>query len=313
MFDDEQPKGRKLKVTIGVVLLLAAVGALAVAGWALVRTKSYTVPDLVGIQEEVALNEISGNDWTVEREIERSDEFPEPGTVIRTVPEAGIKLDEGETFVIAVSEGPEAACAARAERPPPGRGAGAARRAAPRAVEGTPAFSEDVPAGSVISWSVQDDAALVAGDEVLPDTAIVLVLSQGPAPRPSPDLTNMTLEEATAATAAVQLLVVEGEQLFSDTVEVGRTITQVPAIGEPVERGGTITIQLSKGPDVVTFPDLTGQTYAQVETTLAGAGFAISSLLGTTEGTFVSASVGGEPVEVGQVFARNTAVDIVAL
>jgi serine/threonine-protein kinase len=132
-------------------------------------------------------------------------------------------------------------------------------------VEGTPAYSEDVPAGSVISWTVQDDAALVAGDEVLPDTAIVLVLSQGPQPRPAPDLTNMTLEEATAATAAVQLLVVEGEQLFSDTVEAGRTISQVPAVGEPVERGGTMTVQLSKGPDVVTFPDLTGQVYAQAD------------------------------------------------
>ena len=69
-------EGRKLKVTVAVVLLIAAVGALALAGWALVRTKSYTVPDLVGIQEEVALNEISGNDWTVERNLERSDEFP---------------------------------------------------------------------------------------------------------------------------------------------------------------------------------------------------------------------------------------------
>ena len=103
------------------------------AGWALVRTKSYTVPDLVGIQEEVALNEISGNDWTVEREIERSDEFPEPGTVIRTVPAAGIKLDEGETFVIVRERGPEAAGAARGDRAAAGRRAGRADRAPPRA------------------------------------------------------------------------------------------------------------------------------------------------------------------------------------
>ena len=58
-------------------------------------------------------------------------------------------------------------------------------------------------------------------------------------------------------------------------------------------------MQLSKGPDVVAFPDLTGQTYAQAQVTLAGAGFAINSLLGTTEGTFVSASINGDPVEPG--------------
>ena len=45
----------------------------------------------------------------------------------------------------------------------------------------------------------------------------------------------------------------------------------------------------------------------------AGAGFAVSSLLGTTEGTFVSASIAGEPVAAGAVFPRNTAVDLVFL
>jgi eukaryotic-like serine/threonine-protein kinase len=313
VFDAERPKGRKLKVAVGSILFLAAIGALAVAGWALVRTKSYTVPDLVGIQEEVALNEISGNDWTVERDLERSDEFPEPGTVIRTVPNAGVKLDEGETFVLYVSEGPKLRVLPDVTGLPLAEAQAELNELRLVPVEGTPVYSEDVPAGSVISWSVQDDAALVAGDEVLPDTAIVLVLSQGPEPRPAPDLANLTLDEATATTAAVQLLVVEGEQLFSNDVEVGRVIAQTPAVGTPVERGGTVTVQLSKGPDLVPFPDLTGQVYADAQTTLAGAGYAVNSLLGTTEGTFVSASIDGEPVEPGATFLRGTAVDLVFL
>ena len=65
-------------------------------------------------------------------------------------------------------------------------------------------------------------------------------------------------------------------------------MTQTPPPDTAVERGGTITIQLSKGPDVVPFPDLTGQTYAQAQETLAAAGYAITSLLGTTEGIFQS-------------------------
>ena len=161
---------------------------------------------------------------------------------------------------------------------------------------------------------MQDDAALVAGDEVLPDTAIVLVLSQGPQPRPAPDLTNMTLEEATAATAAVQLLVVEGEQLFSDTVEVGRTISQMPAIGEPVERGGTVTVQLSKGPDVVAFPDLTGQTYAQAadhaRRCRASPSTACSAPPRAPSCRRRSAANRSRPA---RSFPRNTAVDLVFL
>ncbi len=192
------PKGRKLKVTVGVVLLLAAIGALAVAGWALVRTKSYTVPDLVGIQEEVALNEISGNDWTVERELERSDEFPEPGTVIRTVPAAGIKLDEGETFVIVRQRGPRAAGAARAERDAARRGAGGAHRTARSCrSKATPAVLRGRPGrvGDQLDRAGRRQRSSPA-TRCCPDTAIVLVLSQGPAPRPAPNLANMTLEEA---------------------------------------------------------------------------------------------------------------------
>ena len=298
---------------VGALLLVLAIGALAVAGWALVRTKSYTVPDLVGVQEEIALNEISGNDWTIQRELDRSDEYPEPGQITRTVPAAGIKLDEGETFVIYVSEGPELRTLPELNGLPLADAEAALTDLALVPVSAAVQYSEDVPAGSIISWTVQDDVSLVAGDQVLPGTSIVLVPSQGPSPRPAPNFANMTLDEANAAAAAVQLAVVEGEQLFSNDVEAGRVVTQTPPPDTAVERGGTITIQLSKGPDVVPFPDLTGQTYTQAQETLAAAGYTITSLLGTTEGIFQSATIAGEPVAPGEVFLRGTGVDLVFL
>ena len=313
VFDDERPRRRGFKVAVGVLLLVLAIGALAVAGWALVRTKSYTVPDLVGVQEEIALNEISGNDWTIQREIERSDEYPEPGLITRTVPAAGIKLDEGETFVIYVSEGPELRTLPELNGLPLADAQAAITDLALVPVTAEVQYSEDVPAGSIISWTVQDDVSLVAGDQVLPGTSIVLVPSQGPAPRATPNFGNMTLDEANAAAAAVQLAVVEGEQVFSNDVEAGRVVAQTPPPDTAVERGGTITIQLSKGPDVVPFPDLTGQTYPQAQETLAAAGYAVNSLLGTTEGTFQSATINGDAVEPGALFLRGTGVDLVFL
>ena len=313
VFDDEQPRRRGLKFAVGAVVLLLAIGALAFAGWALIRTKSYTVPDLVGVQEEIALNEISGNDWTIERELERSDEFPDPGQITRTVPAAGIKLDEGETFVIYVSEGPKLRTLPELNGMTLADAQTALTDLLLVPVTADAQYSEDVPAGSIISWTVQDDVSLVAGDQVLPGTSIVMVPSQGPSPRPAPNFANMTLDEANAAAAAVQLTVVEGEQVFSNDVEAGRVVAQTPPADTPVERGGAVTIQLSKGPDVVPFPDLTGQTYAQAQETLAGAGFAINSLLGTTEGTFQSATINGEPVEPGATFLRGTGVDLVFL
>ena len=271
------------------------------------------MPDLTGVEESVALNEIAGNGWVIETERERSDEVPEIDHVVRTVPVAGEMLDEGETFVIVVSDGFELrtlpdltgmaltdAVATLTEL-----------RLVP--VEAPAEFSEEVPAGSVIRWQVQGDAALTAGAQVLPDTAIVITASLGPEPRPAPNLVNLTAAEATAALDALQLVSAQGEDVFSNDIEVGRVVTQTPAPDTPVERGGTVTFQLSKGPDLVAFPDLTGLTYPEAQTVLAGAGYAVNSLLGTTAGVFVSASVDGTEIQAGATFPRDTAVDLIFL
>jgi len=313
LYDEERPKRPWGKYAVISLVVLVGIGLLSYAGWLLLRTKSFEVPDLTGVEESVALNEIAGNGWVIETERERSDEVPEIDHVVRTVPVAGEMLDEGETFVIVVSDGFELrtlpdltgmaltdAVATLTEL-----------RLVP--VEAPAEFSEEVPAGSVIRWQVQGDAALTAGAQVLPDTAIVVTASLGPEPRPAPNLVNLTAAEATAALDALQLVSAQGEDVFSNDIEVGRVVTQTPAPDTPVERGGTVTFQLSKGPDLVAFPDLTGLTYPEAQTVLADAGYAINSLLGTTAGVFVSASVDGTEIQAGATFPRGTAVDLIFL
>ncbi len=313
IYDDERnsrPWGRY--VAIGL-LVVAGIVALSVAGFLLLRTKSYEVPDLVGVDQALALNEVSGNDWVIETNRERSDDVPEVDHVVRTIPAAGEMLDEGATFVIYVSDGPELRTIPEL--------AGMALADAQTAltdlrlviIESTPEFSEDVPAGSIIRWQVKENPSLVAGAQVLPDTIVEVTVSLGPAPRPAPDLTNLTLDEATAALGGIQLVIARGDDEFSDTVEVGRVVTQDPPPTTPVERGGTVTVRISKGPDLVAFPDLAGQLYPQAQETLAGAGYTVNSLLGTTEGTFVSASINGAEVQAGATFPRGTGVDLIFL
>jgi eukaryotic-like serine/threonine-protein kinase len=313
VYDDEHRPRKGFKIFVGTMMLLVAVGALGFAGWLLVRTKSYEVPDLVGVDEQVALNEISGNGWTVQRELERSDEQPEQGNIVRTVPAAGVKLDEGDTFKLFVSQGPELRTLPELNGLPLVEAQNVLTELRLTPTEGDQAFSEDVALGSVISWTVFNDTALLAGDEVLPDTSIVIIVSKGPMPRATPNLANMTLDEARVALESVQLVVAEGEQVFSSDVEIGRVVAQTPAPDTPVERGGTVTVQVSKGPDLLPFPDLTGQLYTQAQQTLTDAGFGVLSLLGTTEGTFVSATVGGEPAVAGTTYLRGTTFDLVFL
>ena len=287
--------------------------ALGAAAFLLLRTKSYEVPDLVGVDQAVALNEVSGNDWVIETNRERSDEVPEVDHVVRTVPAAGEMLDEGATFILYVSDGPELRTIPELVGLTLADAQATLTDLRLVVVEAEPVYSEDVPAGSIISWQVQENPSLIAGAQVLPDTVIEVTVSLGPAPRPAPDLTNLTLDEATAALSGVQLVIARGDDEFSDTIEVGRVVTQDPAPATPVERGGTVTVRISKGPDLVAFPDLTGQTYPQAQETLAAAGYTVNSLLGTTEGTFVSASVGGDEVQPGATFRAGTGVDLIFL
>jgi len=295
LYDEEQPKRPWGKYLVFALIALVGVGLLSYAGFLLLRTKSFEVPDLVGVDEAVARNEIAGNGWVIDTERERSDDVPEVDHVVRTTPVAGEMLDEGETFVIVVSDAETLTDL----------------RLVP--LEEPAEFSEDVPAGIVIRWQVQDDAALVAGAQVLPDTTVMFTASLGPEPRPAPDLTNLTAAEATAALDALQLVTAQGDDVFSDDIEAGRVVTQVPLPNTLVERGGTVTFQLSKGPDLVALPDLSGLTYPEAETSLTEAGFTVGSLLGTTEGTFVSASVDGNEAQAGDTFKRGTAVDLIFL
>jgi len=312
LYDEEAKRPWGKYLLLGLIALIG-VALLSYAGWLLLRTKSFEVPDLTGVDRAVALNEISGNGWVIETERERSDDVPDVDHVVRTVPAAGELLDEGETFLIVVSDGFEL----RTLPELTGMTVVDAQqtltdlRLVP--IEASAEFSEDVAAGTVIRWQAQRGAALVAGAQVLPDTAIVITASLGPEPRPAPILANLTAAEATAALDALQLVGAQGEDVFSNDVEVGRVVAQDPPAETAVERGGTVTFQLSKGPDLVAFPDLTGLAYPAAEAALAEAGFTVNGLLGTTEGTFVSASVDGEQAGAGETFPRGTGVDLVFL
>jgi serine/threonine-protein kinase len=313
IYDDEadaRPWGKYL--AFGLVIALGLV-ALGYAGWLLLRTESYEVPDLVGVEESIALNEIAGNGWVIETDRERSDDVPEVDHVVRTVPAAGVMLDEGETFTLVVSDGPELRTLPELSGMTVADATAELEALLLVPLVGEAEFSEEVPLDSVIRWQVQDDASLVAGAQVLPGAVIEITPSLGPEPRPAPDLAGATVEEATATLEGLQLVLDRGEDVFSNTVETGRIVEQVPAPGTPVERGGSVTVQVSKGPDLVPIPDLTGLSYPQAETALQEAGFVVDSLLGTTEGVFVSISVDGTEVAAGDLFVRGTGVDLIFL
>jgi len=271
------------------------------------------VPDLAGVNQDVALNEVAGNGWLISLERERNDAEPTIDNVIRTVPGPGVQLDEGADFLIVVSDGPELRTLPEITGLPLAEAEAELLELRLDPVVEERVFSETVPLDAVISWRVQGDDSAAAGSQVLPDTTILMTVSDGPAPRPVPALGGLLVDQAATEVESLQLVLARGDDVFSDSVPVGVVVTQSPESGTLIPRGGTVTIQVSKGPDVVPLPDLTGLSYVDAEALLIDTGFTIGNLLGTTEGTFVSLTINGESAEVGQLFPRGTAVDLIFL
>jgi serine/threonine-protein kinase len=294
-------------------LLAGALIVLGVLASRIFETPEYIVPDLVATPEAEARNLIAPNDWELSVERERNDTIDVVGQVIRTVPSSGVSLAEGEPFLMVVSEGPTL------REIPDSTGfplAEAQKRLTDRglAVDVVEEFDEEVPVGSVISWTVPGDPTLTTGALVLPETVVRLVVSQGPAPRSVPNVTGVPLSQAQAAVADVQLAIVEERQDFSDTVPVGNVISQAPQPGTEVERGATVTVVVSRGPDLVTFPDLsTVPTYEAAAQILRDAGFEPVLTFGDSQGAIQTVTIDGAVPTPGTTYRRGTRVEITAL
>ena len=154
------------KILLGL-LVIAALAVLGVLATQLFETPVYRVPDLVEMPQAEARNLIAANGWDVTVESERSDVVPMVGQVVRTAPQSGVDLAEGEPFLIVVSAGPILRELPESTGLPLSE---AQTRLIERGLEVSivEQFDEVVVDGIVISWSVPGDPTLIAGAMVEP-------------------------------------------------------------------------------------------------------------------------------------------------
>ena len=302
---------RRWLAWLGALLVLAALGGLAYLAYVLFRTPTHEVPDLAGLTEAEAQAQTVDFDWEIDVRRERSDDEPDEGEIIRTAPEAGERLAEGEPFLLVVSEGPEF----RDLPDVTGQTLADAETAlAELNLTPLPATQENhetVPVGSVISWSVPADPTLVAGADVLPETEVALVVSSGPAPRTVPNLVNTPFADARAALAELRLRIARGEPRFHPEIPKGSVLSQRPAPDTQVARGSTVTVRLSKGPDLRRMPRVEGFTLFRARSGSGTPGCGSAGCSARPGAIVVDANVDGEPVAAGDRLRRGTPVDLV--
>jgi serine/threonine-protein kinase len=295
-------KRRRRWLRVAVPLLLVAlIGTAAAIAATRMRVPSHDVPSLEGLTEAQALALVDENGWEVERREGREDGST-PGDVIDQQPESGVSLEEGETVVLTISVG-------NTLTPVPAELVGAAVGDAQAAIEAASLvlgevvrqFDEAVPADVVIALAEGTPAELPKGDPV------GLVVSDGPAPRTVPEVAaGSTFEQARDALAAVQLGAEKKEQ-FSETVPAGQLIGLDPAPGDQVARDSTVDVIISKGPEIITVPDVRGKSVAEAVQILEGAGFKIAGVVGNPTKTVLAT----DP-QAGETGRRGTSVTIVA-
>ena len=283
--------GRRLIIAAVALVLIAGVGAGA---YFTVLNPKNPVPQLVGLTEAEARNQVSQFGWTVEVLKERSDTVA-AGQIISTNPVLGVNVAKRSTLTLVVSEGPtlsqlteinaltfEAASAALTEL-----GLKAEKIDLP---------DEVIAPGLVVSWSIPDQPTLKAGDSVVKGTTVAVNVSSGPALRDIPNLVGKTLEEATKTLTDMGLVVVEAPTLGHPEIPAGQISIQLPAAGEKLARGGTVTLTVSKGQVTTLIPSIYGKDFATVKARLEKYGMVIGEVTGNKNRGLKSASIDGKVV-----------------
>jgi serine/threonine-protein kinase len=279
------------------VLVLTAAGALA---WNTVLVPSHKLPQLVGLNEQQARDQITANHWKV-RKVENRKDGTRPGEVIDQDPDQGSSLKEQKTVTITVSLGntlvsvPGGLAGKTVEE-----AAAVLQQASLTVGQQTPQHDETVAAGTVISLDPSTPPQLPKGDPVN------LIVSDGPAPRTVPAIPpTATFEQAAAELAKVQLKAAKAED-YSDTVPAGQIIGTDPAAGTEVPRDTTVKVTFSKGKQPIPIPDVRGQSVADAADQLQKAGFKVKGVQGDP-----SRTVTGTNPPAGSMAQPGTEVTII--
>lgn len=132
---------------------------------------------------------------------------------------------------------------------------------------------EQVTSGEVARDMLVSQSA-PAGSTVNVGDAVVLSYSSGPASAFMPDVSGMTVEEATKALYAVGVSVGEVRQVEAGTVPVGTVTGASVAAGLEVSNGDSVVLDVASGR--VNLPDWKGKTREYVESDAKKIGVSVS-------------------------------------
>jgi len=247
-------------VGLWATFIVAAVAAIGVAIWLFMPRGPavLTVGDVRGLTLDQAQVQLTDAGFVVADETEEAFDAEIPvGLVVGTTPEAGAEVVEGSEITIVLSIGIEPTALPPLVGLTLSEATARLSEAQLELGEVTFEYSETSEKDAVMSVSDADGVAVAPNTELEPGTTINLVVSAGALP----DVVGLTVEEAEALLSDAGLVgVVGGDGQFSDTIAEGLVIDYVRPQGIQLRPGDTVTLTVSRGPELIAIPDLVGST-----------------------------------------------------
>ncbi|MGV9427284.1 Stk1 family PASTA domain-containing Ser/Thr kinase [Streptomyces sp. NPDC003656] len=291
-----RPRRGLLALVAALVVLFLGVGV-----WYVNAGQFTKVPPLLSRTEAQAKKRLESAGLNVGKVRHAYSDAVERGQVIGSDPSVGARIRDHGSVGLTVSLGP------RTVKVPDLTGrtlASARERLKSSGLEPgmvTREFSDDVERGSVISTTPD------AGTERHAGSAVALVVSKG-RQVDVPDVTGEDVDDATQDLTDAGLKVkIAPERVHSSDVDKDEVVRQTPAEGTAAE-GDTVTLTLSKGPEMVVVPDVTGQDVDTATKVLEAAGFDVDKdrgLLGLFGDT-----VRGQSVEGGDKAPKGSTITL---
>ncbi|MDQ0990403.1 Stk1 family PASTA domain-containing Ser/Thr kinase [Streptomyces sp. V3I7] len=283
----------------GIVTLVAAVLVVFGVGagvWYINSGQFTKVPPLLAKTEAQARAELKGDGLDVKQVRHAYSDTVKRGTVISTDPGAGARIRSSGAVTLTVSDGPETVRVPGLQgyRLDKARALLKDQSLEPGMV--TREFSDDVAKGMVIGTDPE------AGTERHAGSAIALTVSKG-SPVDVPDVTGEDLDSAREELTDAGLRVRIATREVDSEYDKGEVAEQTPAGDGEAAEGDTVTLTLSKGPEMVGVPDVVGAKADDAKRRLEKAGFEVKvsrGLFGLFGDTVKRQSVrGGEKAPKG--------------
>ncbi|MFH0176832.1 Stk1 family PASTA domain-containing Ser/Thr kinase [Streptomyces cacaoi] len=286
------PRRRSARPRRGVLALIAAVLLVFGVGagvWYINSGQFTKVPAVLTQKEAEARTRLEAAGLEVGKVRHQHSDTVKRGTVMDTDPDPGARIRKHDSVTLTVSDGPEIV------KVPDVTGSRQDKAEELLKTDGlepglvTQEFSEDVIKGFVISTDPE------AGTKRRAGTAVSIVVSKG-SPIAVPDVTGDAVDDARAELEEAGLKVKVATTQVNSEFDKGRVATQTPEEGSEAAEGDTVTLTLSKGPEMVEVPDVVGASVDDAKSLLEQSGFEVEEdrgLLGLFGDTVKSQSVDG--------------------